>query len=306
MREQAADKELLAKQKAQVETKLAEQENRRAELGKLKASLDSQKAQQAGLVKDLQAEQNRLASEKANMVQQREEAIDVTAELEQQIMAEQERLAELARKAEEERQRKLAAERAAQEKAAAEAAARQAAEERAAAEAAAASAKAKASASSSAPAPAPKQAAAYSAPAVKQAVSSNFIRPTSGRYTSKFGWRDIGAGQEFHQGVDIANSVGTNVMAAAGGFVSYAGSMGGYGNVVILTHSINGQTHATVYAHLSSIGVGVGQSVTQGQSVGKMGNTGRSFGSHLHFEIHVGPWNGGRTNAVNPANYISL
>lgn len=95
-------------------------------------------------------------------------------------------------------------------------------------------------------------------------------------------------------------------MAAANGFVSYAGSMGGYGNVIIITHSINGQTHATVYAHLNSIGVSVGQQVSQGQNIGGMGNTGRSFGDHLHFEIHVGPWNGGRTNAVNPASYISL
>ena len=137
-------------------------------------------------------------------------------------------------------------------------------------------------------------------------ASSGFIRPAAGRFTSKFGWRDIGSGPEFHQGVDIANSKGTTIVAAANGFVSYAGSMGGYGNVVIITHSINGQTHATVYAHLNSISVSVGQQVSQGQKVGGMGNTGRSFGDHLHFEIHVGPWNGGRTNAVNPASYISL
>src|SRR5690606_23122186 len=232
------------------------------------------------------------ADEKAKLEKQREETIDVSADLEKQIAAEQARLAELARKAEEERQRKLAAERAAQEKAAAEARA-------AAARRAAASAKS----ANTAAAPA---APAYTPPAAQPAKSSGFINPTSGRYTSKFGWRDIGSGPEFHQGVDIANSVGTNIMASANGFVSYAGSMGGYGNVIIITHSLNGQTHATVYAHLSSIGVSVGQSVSQGQSIGAMGNTGRSVGSHLHFEIHVGPWNGGRTNAVNPANYISL
>ena len=323
MNEQAEDKKLLGEQKNQVETKLAEQEQRRAQLVDLKKSLDGQKAEQSGLVKDLTAEQERLAKEKTTLVQQREETIDVSAELETKIADEQARLAELARKAEEERLRKLAAERAAAEKAAAEkaaaerVAAEQAAAERAAAEKVAAdqAASKKAASKSEAPSapvaastPAPTPAPAYSAPkpAVAVNASSGFIRPTAGRFTSKFGWRDIGSGPEFHQGVDIANSKGTTIVAAANGFVSYAGSMGGYGNVIIITHSINGQTHATVYAHLNSIGVSVGQQVSQGQNIGGMGNTGRSFGDHLHFEIHVGPWNGGRTNAVNPASYISL
>ncbi|MDN3425909.1 peptidoglycan DD-metalloendopeptidase family protein [Microbacterium sp. APC 3898] len=313
MTEQAEDKKLLGEQKALVETKLAEQEERRAELVNLKESLEGQKAQQAGLVKDLKAEQERLAKEKTSLVQQRDEAIDISADLETKIVNEQARLAELARKAEEERQRKLAAERAAAEKAAAEkAAAERAAAERAAAERAAAEKAASKSQAAKAPAavsaPASTPAPAYSAPepAVSVSASSGFIRPAAGRFTSKFGWRDIGSGPEFHQGVDIANSKGTTIVAAANGFVSYAGSMGGYGNVVIITHSINGQTHATVYAHLNSISVSVGQQVSQGQKVGGMGNTGRSFGDHLHFEIHVGPWNGGRTNAVNPASYISL
>jgi len=137
-------------------------------------------------------------------------------------------------------------------------------------------------------------------------VSGGFINPTYGRFTSKFGWRDIGAGQEFHKGVDIANMIGTNVMAAAGGTVTHSKFMNGYGNVVILKHVIKGQEYATVYAHLSALNVSVGQQVTQGQSIGKMGNTGRSFGSHLHFEIHIGEWNGGRTNAVDPERFINL
>ncbi|WKA53761.1 murein hydrolase activator EnvC family protein [Planococcus shixiaomingii] len=271
MREQAEDKKLLAEQKAQVEFKLAEQEQRRAKLVTLNDSLNEQKKEQAGLVQELKAEQKRLSKEKSELVQQRNEAINVSSELEKQIEKEQNRLAELARKAEEERQRKAAAER----KAAAQ--------------------KARAS-SSSVP--------SYTAPA--KVSSSGFMTPTSGRFTSKFGMRDIGAGPEFHQGVDIANSVGTNVQAAASGYVSFSGSMGGYGNVVILTHSINGQTHATVYAHLNSIDVSAGQEVSQGQRVGGMGNSGRSTGSHLHFEIHVGPWNGARTNAVNPASFVSF
>lgn len=271
MREQAADKKLLAEQKVQVERKLAEQEQRRIELVSLNDKLNGQKKEQAGLVEELKAEQKQLSKEKSQLVQQRNEAISVSSDLEKQIEKEQNRLAELARKAEEARQQKLAAER----KAAAQ--------------------KARNSSSS---------ASSYTAPA--RVINSGFITPTSGRYTSRFGWRNIGDGPEFHQGVDIANSIGTTVKAAASGYVSFAGNMGGYGNVVILTHSINGQTHATVYAHLNSIDVSAGQEVSQGQRVGGLGNSGRSTGPHLHFEIHVGPWNGARTNAVNPASFVSL
>ena len=277
MREQAADKELLAKQQAEVESKLATQEQQRAELVELKNSLDAQKAEQADLVQQLKKEQERLAKEKADLEKKHDDALNVGAKLEKQIADEQARLAELARKAEEERQRKAAAEKKAQEKARAAAAA-------------AASANARS--------------ANVSAPSVTPVGSSNFIRPAAGRHTSGFGGRNIGEGHESHLGYDIANSTGTPIVASASGFVSYAGSMGGYGNVIILTHSINGQTHSTVYAHLNSIGVSVGQSVSQGQRIGGMGNTGRSTGTHLHFEIHVGPWNGSRSNAVNPAGYI--
>ncbi|AIY05432.1 hypothetical protein Plano_1467 [Planococcus sp. PAMC 21323] len=134
--------------------------------------------------------------------------------------------------------------------------------------------------------------------------NSPFMRPAAGQHTSGFGGRDIGDGAETHLGYDIANATGTSVVAAADGYVSFAGVMGGYGNVVILTHSINGQTHATVYAHLNSINVTLSEFVSQGQQVGGMGNTGRSTGTHVHFEVHVGPWNGSRSNAVNPAQYI--
>ncbi len=271
MREQAEDKQLLGEHKADVETKLAEQEKRRTDLESLKASLDGQKKEQAGLKADLEAEQKRLAEEKSALEEEQAEVIGVSKELEKKIAAEQARLAEIAKKAEEERKRKEAAERAAAQKAASS----------------------QSSSSSSI--------ASYNTPAQN---SAGFIRPAAGSITSGFGWRNIGAGNEFHRGIDIANSVGTSINAAASGYVSYAGSMGSYGNVIILTHSINGQTHATVYAHLSSIGVSVGQSVSQGQRIGGMGSTGRSTGSHLHFEIHIGAWNGSRSNAVNPINYI--
>lgn len=271
MREQAEDKKLLAEQKAEVETKLAAQEKRQAELESLKASLDGQKKEQAGLKADLEAEQKRLAKEKSALEKEHAEAIGVSKSLAKKIADEQARLAELARKAEEERKRKEAAERAAAQKAAAS----------------------KKSSSSSV--------AAYSAP-VKN--SAGFIRPAAGRLTSNYGGRNIGAGHENHAGIDIANSVGTPIMAAASGYVSYAGAMGTYGNVVMITHSINGQTYTTVYAHNSSLSVSVGQAVSQGQRIASMGSTGRSTGSHLHFEVHIGAWNGARSNAVNPINYI--
>lgn len=136
--------------------------------------------------------------------------------------------------------------------------------------------------------------------------AGTWTKPANGRFTSKFGWRDIGYGQEFHYGIDIANSTGTPVVAAASGVVTYAGWMNGYGNVVMITHSINGQTFATVYAHLSGFWTSKGAVVSKGQKIAPMGNTGRSFGSHLHFELHVGEWNGKRSNAVNPLRYISL
>ena len=137
------------------------------------------------------------------------------------------------------------------------------------------------------------------------ASSSGFIRPAAGRLTSNYGGRNIGAGNENHRGVDIANSLGTPIKAAASGYVTYAGPMGTYGNVVMITHSINGKTYSTVYAHMSSVGTSQGQYVSQGGFIGSMGSTGRSTGSHLHFEVHIGPWNGARTNAVNPMNYIN-
>lgn len=265
MKEQADDKKLLAEQKAEVENKLAEQEKQKAELVGLKNSLDAKKQEQAGLEKALKAEQDRLAKEKSTLEKQRDEALNLSASLEKKIAKEQARLAEIARKAEAERKKK-------------EAAARKAA-----------AAKSASSGSS------------YVAPA---AGSATFIQPAPGRFTSGFGGRDIGAGAESHLGMDIANVTGTPIVAAASGYVTYAGYMNGYGNVVIMTHSINGRSYATVYGHMSSIGASVGQSVSQGQKVGEIGSTGRSTGPHLHFEIHIGSWNGARSNAVNPAPYI--
>ncbi|HSL85866.1 MAG TPA: peptidoglycan DD-metalloendopeptidase family protein [Bacteroidales bacterium] len=127
--------------------------------------------------------------------------------------------------------------------------------------------------------------------------SSTFIRPSAGRLTSGFGNRihPVTRKRSFHEGIDLANPAGTRINASRNGTVTFAGNKGAYGRMIVIKHA-NGVE--TAYAHLSSIGVRVGQKVTQGQQIGKMGSTGRSTGSHLHFEIRI---NG---KAVNPLNYF--
>ncbi|MBS1645944.1 MAG: peptidoglycan DD-metalloendopeptidase family protein [Bacteroidetes bacterium] len=105
-----------------------------------------------------------------------------------------------------------------------------------------------------------------------------FTMPTKGIITSEFGWRH----RRPHYGTDIALHIGDTVGAAFDGKVRIARYIGGYGNVIIVRHN-NGLE--TVYAHLSKILVQPGDNVTNGMTIGLGGNTGRSFGSHLHFEI---------------------
>ena len=134
-----------------------------------------------------------------------------------------------------------------------------------------------------------------------------FIQPALGRVSQGYGAASGAYGYTFHNGIDIAAPVGTPIKAAASGKVVLTRSVGLYGNRIMLQHSINGQTWHTNYAHLSSIGVKVGQTVTQGQTIGKMGSTGNSTGSHLHFEIHRGAYvySGSQpANTVNPRNYF--
>ena len=118
-----------------------------------------------------------------------------------------------------------------------------------------------------------------------------FIMPTRGRLTSPFGWRN-GAR---HTGIDLAASTGTVVRASDAGRVSFAGTRGAYGRLVIIDHENGKQTY---YAHLNTISVKAGTRVHQDQQVGTVGSTGRSTGPHLHFEVRV---NG---TPVNPYNYL--
>ena len=127
------------------------------------------------------------------------------------------------------------------------------------------------------------------------APTGSFRWPTSGNITSKYGYRNIFGGSSFHGGLDIANKAGTDIVAADGGEVIYAGWMSGYGYLVQIDH-LNG--YVTYYGHNSSLLVSVGDKVFKGQHIAEMGSTGRSTGNHCHFEVRL---NGDRQN---PADYL--
>ncbi|MFS0863105.1 murein hydrolase activator EnvC family protein [Fredinandcohnia sp. 179-A 10B2 NHS] len=136
-----------------------------------------------------------------------------------------------------------------------------------------------------------------------------FINPATGPLTSTMGMR----WGRMHFGIDIGKAGRTGnvpILAAASGTVTRSRLEGSYGNVIMITHYINGQQYTTVYAHLQERHVGQYDRVEQGQVIGYMGNTGRSTGPHLHFEIYEGPYtptqySGGHSNAVNPLKYVS-
>jgi len=121
--------------------------------------------------------------------------------------------------------------------------------------------------------------------------AAGFIWPVNGPVTSGFGMR----WGRMHEGIDIGVASGTPIHAAASGRVVYSGWMDGYGNLVAIDH---GRGISTAYAHQSSIAVGNGQTVSQGQVIGYVGCTGHCFGPHLHFEVRI---NG---SAVDPLGYL--
>ncbi|AXM89176.1 peptidase M23 [Anoxybacillus ayderensis G10] len=128
-----------------------------------------------------------------------------------------------------------------------------------------------------------------------------FMRPANGPITSTFGPR----GSRFHYGIDIGKrGSDVPVVAVADGYVYSSYYSNTYGNVVFIMHYIDGIMYTTVYAHLETRLVGEKQMVKKGQMIGYMGNTGRSTGPHLHFELHIGPWNNAKSNAVDPMKYI--
>ncbi len=117
-----------------------------------------------------------------------------------------------------------------------------------------------------------------------------FVRPIPYPVGGKFGLRfhPILHYWRMHNGVDMGAACRTPVVAAAAGTVSFAGWNGGYGNLVVIDHgTVNGYRMETKYAHLSVIGVRVGQKVTVGQGIALVGTTGLSTGCHLHFEVKL-------------------
>ncbi|WP_330448388.1 DUF5930 domain-containing protein [Paracoccus marcusii] len=116
-------------------------------------------------------------------------------------------------------------------------------------------------------------------------VTDNF------RYTSGFGRR----WSRMHEGIDMAGPVGTPIHVTGDGVVTFAGRSGAYGNLIKIRHELGTETR---YAHLSRIHVKVGDRVSQGDRIGDMGNTGRSTGPHLHYEVRM---NG---RAVDPMSFI--
>ena len=132
------------------------------------------------------------------------------------------------------------------------------------------------------------------AKAVPSVGTGNFAWPAQGGYiSSEKGPR---WGRE-HKGIDIAQPDDFDILAADHGVVKAAGADGTFGNRVIIDH---GNGYETIYAHLESIDVNVGDKLLQGTTIGVMGTTGRSTGIHLHFEIS-------KNGAVqNPLDYVGL
>lgn len=128
-------------------------------------------------------------------------------------------------------------------------------------------------------------------------ASTPSVWPTRGWVTSVFGSRDdpFTGGRVMHAGIDLAAAEGTQVVAPAAGTITQAGDNGGYGNFIAIDH---GRGIVTQYGHLSRVLVKAGDRVTRGQHIGALGNTGRSTGPHLHYEVRL---NG---IPVNPRNYV--
>ncbi|WP_316734844.1 M23 family metallopeptidase [Pedobacter aquatilis] len=124
--------------------------------------------------------------------------------------------------------------------------------------------------------------------------------PYLGKITSGYGHREnpfTGENVESHKGLDIQANYGALVKSTANGKVVFAARRGGYGNCIVIKH---GNGFETYYGHLSKILVKVGDEITAGNEIGKVGSTGRSTGPHLHYEVHK---NG---KVVNPRSFLTL
>ncbi len=266
--EHQKDKTDLETKQVEVKAKLSQLETMKKELEALKSTLDRQRDEKAELMKSLKREEEEMHAEMIAAEEENAVLAAQAAAIQKAISLEKTRQAEL------ERQR---------------------------AEAAAAAKAAASSASST------KQSSGGNSTSVQQTSSAppvssgSFTWPAAGYVSSGFGGRSLGN----HFGIDIAKA-GPNVpiIAAADGVVIRSYYSSSYGNAIFVSHSINGQVYTTVYAHMSSRAVGSGAVVKKGERIGTMGNTGQSYGQHLHFELHKGEWNSSKSNAVNPLSYL--
>ena len=121
----------------------------------------------------------------------------------------------------------------------------------------------------------------------------------TGWISSLFGWRTdpINGRKEFHEGIDFASKPGSNVTSVAAGIVTWSGRRSGYGNMIEINH---GSGYLTRYAHNKENLVNVGEKVEKGQIIAIMGSSGRSTGTHVHFEVI----NNGKQ--INPKQFISV
>ncbi|MCC3356382.1 murein hydrolase activator EnvC family protein [Bacillus sp. REN16] len=275
MKEHEADIKLLEANKAEVHSLLAQQEDQLKELDRLEVQLQAQIKEQNKVMAQLEAEEQKMHEELHSLEDVGELLAAQEKAIQMEINAWNQRQAEL-----EEQRRKAEEERIRSE------------EERK-----------KAEAEGKTPPPLPD-----APPPVVN--NGSFMNPTTGRLTSGFGMR----WGKMHFGIDIGKGgrVGNVLIyAAASGTITRSRLESSYGNVIMITHYINGRQMTTVYAHLDQRFVNQYDRVEQGQLIGFMGNTGDSTGPHLHFEIYDGPYSptqysGGHSNAVNPLQYVSF
>ena len=128
-----------------------------------------------------------------------------------------------------------------------------------------------------------------------QPVSNKDLKKTASGYGVRVD--PIYKTTKFHEGMDFSANIGTPIYATGNGTVTKAGWQSGYGRVVVINH---GYGYETLYAHMNKINVRVGQKVTRGEVIGEVGNTGKSTGPHLHYEVHV------KGRVVNPVNYYFM